>query len=612
MCGIFGGVGSGPGLAADVKRLATYARHRGADSSGLVFKGPDAYEVHRADFDIQSLKKKVKLPQSSIIAGHSRLVTNGHFDNQPVIRDGIIVLHNGIVVNTAAVWEKIKSTPELEIDTEVLPAIARHELTFSRDVSRVAQRVFELCEGVVNCAMLIPAEGKLLLFTNNGSLYTGSKNGNVYFSSEAFPLQEIACEEISQISDTLILDVPVSNKEPVIHDISRSRSNLVPSLPQSSQEERILTLPELNLTRCTRCILPETMPFISFDQSGICNYCHAYTPRNSAQPLDELVDLLAPYKRAVGRDTILPFSGGRDSSFGLHVAVEVLGLKPIAYTYDWGMVTDLGRRNISRMCAALGVENIIVAADIEKKRANIRKNLQAWLRSPHLGMMSILTAGDKHFFRYVETVKKQTGINLNLWSINPLEVTHFKAGFLGIPPNFEEKRVYASGLPQQLRYHSKRFAAMLESPRYFNTSLWDTLSGEYYRSAQKKTDYYHLFDYMRWNETEINNTLDSYQWERAEDTPTTWRIGDGTAAFYNYVYARIAGFTEHDTFRSNQIREGDITRDEALALIAEENQPRYQNIKWYLDAIDLDYSSTIERVNSVSPLQTGLLAQTRK
>ena len=37
------------------------------------------------------------------------------------------------------------------------------------------------------------------------------------------------------------------------------------------------------------------------------------------------------------------------------------------------MVTDLGRRNISRMCAELGVENIIVAADIEKKRENIKK-----------------------------------------------------------------------------------------------------------------------------------------------------------------------------------------------------------------------------------------------
>ena len=282
--------------------------------------------------------------------------------------------------------------------------------------------------------------------------------------------------------------------------------------------------------------------------------------------------------------------------------MEELGLKPITYTYDWGMVTDLGRRNISRMCAALGVENIIVAADIQKKRRNIRHNLQAWLKSPHLGMVSILTAGDKHFFRHVETIKKQTGINLNLWSINPLEVTHFKSGFLGIPPDFEEQSVYSSGISKQLRYHSRRFGAMLQSPGYFNTSLWDTLSGEYYRSAQKKTDYYHLFDYMRWDETEIDSTLSKYSWELAEDTSTTWRIGDGTAAFYNYLYFRVAGFTEHDTFRSNQIREGDITRGEALEKVDDENQPRYQNIRWYLDALNLDFKETIGAINRIQPL----------
>ena len=80
-------------------------------------------------------------------------------------------------------------------------------------------------------------------------------------------------------------------------------------------------------------------------------------------------------------------------------------MRPVTYTYDWGMVTDLGRRNISRMCAQLCVENIIIAADISKKRRNIRMNLEAWLKSPHLGMMAMLTAGDKHFFRHVETVK---------------------------------------------------------------------------------------------------------------------------------------------------------------------------------------------------------------
>ena len=55
-------------------------------------------------------------------------------------------------------------------------------------------------------------------------------------------------------------------------------------------------------------------------------------------------------------------------------------------------------------------------------------------------MLSLLTAGDKHFFKYVEQVKKQTSVSLNIWGINPLEVTHFKAGFLDIPPIFEEEK----------------------------------------------------------------------------------------------------------------------------------------------------------------------------
>jgi hypothetical protein len=277
-------------------------------------------------------------------------------------------------------------------------------------------------------------------------------------------------------------------------------------------------------------------------------------------------------------------------------------MKPITYTYDWGMVTDLGRRNISRMSAELGVENIIVADDIALKRENIAKNLSAWLKSPHLGMLSVLTAGDKHFFRHIETVKKQTGIGLNLWGVNPLEVTHFKAGFLGVPPDFEEERVYSHGAMKQLRYQYLRFKAMLQSPAYFNSSLWDTLSGEYYRSFAKKTDYFHIFDYWRWDENQINETLDTYDWERAPDTTTTWRIGDGTAAFYNYVYYTVAGFTEHDTFRSNQIREGDLTREEALELVMEENTPRYPNMKWYLDVLGMDFKEVISVVNSIPKL----------
>ena len=151
-------------------------------------------------------------------------------------------------------------------------------------------------------------------------------------------------------------------------------------------------------------------------------------------------------------------------------------------------------------------------------------------------------------------------------------------------------------------YQNLRLKAMLQSPGYFNRSLWDTISGEYYRSFTEKKNYFHIFDYWRWDENTVDDALKKYDWELAPDTNTTWRIGDGTAAFYNYIYYTVAGFTEHDTFRSNQIREGQISRDEALKLVKDENRPRYQNIRWYLDTLNMDYKEVINIVNSISKL----------
>ena len=602
MCGIFGIISSKEVNQNHLSYLANHARQRGKDSSGLCILKDGSYNVIRADFDINKLLSKTSLTNSNLIFGHSRLITNGLFDNQPVVRDEIILIHNGIVVNEKEIWESIDIKRRFEIDSETIIALALNHLSVDKGLDTLAKYIFNSSVGSISSAIAFPKLGKLCLLSNTGSLYYGFLNKDVYFSSELFPLLELGCTETDQIvNDGVILDIPIST-EILISDKNIRSEDLIPVFKNISKEENLLIYPKHNLKRCTKCVLPETMPFIWFDGFGVCNYCNNYKIRNKPKPKEELFKLVEPYRRALGAECIVPFSGGRDSCWGLHLIVKELNLKPITYTYDWGMVTDLGRRNISRMCSIMGVENIIVADNISQKRKNIARNLNAWLNSPHLGMISILTAGDKHFFRHVETVKKQTGISLNLWGVNPLEVTHFKSGFLGVPPDFEEKKVYSNGAMKQLRYQSLRFKAMLESPGYFNSSLWDTVSGEYYRSFTTKEDYFHIFDYWHWDENVCNDTLKLYDWELAPDTNTTWRIGDGTAAFYNYLYYTIAGFTEHDTFRSNQIREGQLTREEALILVEDENRPRYQNIRWYLDALSMDFESVIKRINSIEKL----------
>ena len=143
-------------------------------------------------------------------------------------------------------------------------------------------------------------------------------------------------------------------------------------------------------------------------------------------------------------------------------------------------------------------------------------------------------------------------------------------------------------------YYLKQF---VKNPAYINKSIFDTLFA-YYSSYVLKDDYLYLFHYLDWDENTIVNTIvEKFNWEKETDTIATWRTDDGTAAFYNYIYLTMAGFTEFDIFRSHQIREGKLTRQQAYEIIKEENKPRFKSIEWYGQAIDFNISNAIEVIN---------------
>lgn len=582
MRGIFGLISSGKYIGfSNIHILKQSAQRRGAAYETLIYDSADSYNINHNK--CKSFKA-ITSDKPSVIIGITEALNNLP-DYQPKYNADICVINSGLSLN----------------NNDILLEVEKY-IKSGTDIKNLPYKIMQIYNGSINCAVLLPKLGKLVLFSNTGSLYFGFLDEDTYFASEEYVLKKIKCNNIKQlVNDHIIFDIP-SKTESFSIPSKRVCEKKICNFQYNKSEDSLLKYDKPALKRCTKCLLPETMPFIEFDDAGVCNYCHTYKLKNTLKPKDELLKILEPYRKRNGVECIVPFSGGRDSCYGLHLIVNELKLRPITYTYDWGMVTDLGNRNISLMCSKLGVENIVVSADIAKKRKNIAMNLSAWLKNPHLGMLNLLTAGDKHFFKYVETIKKETGVVLNLWSINPLEVTHFKTGFLGLAPEFSKQRVYNNGFSKQFRYHYLRLKEMFKSPGYFNSSIFDTLSGEYYRSVTKKTDYYHIYDYWQWNEKTINAVLDSYGWEKATDTNTTWRIGDGTAAFYNYIYYTVAGFTEHDTFRSNQIREGQLSREEALSMIEDENRPRYQNIKWYLDLLGFDFATVIKIINAIPKL----------
>jgi glutamine---fructose-6-phosphate transaminase (isomerizing) len=646
MCGIFGVVTAGAARRAKAEELLgalfRLSESRGKEASGLagvagdtirVLKSPvSSKQLMRTDEYASYVRDVVRGGDRIATIGHSRLVTNGsqveHANNQPVAVDGVVGVHNGIIVNEAALARRY---PELqrtsEVDSEVLFGLIRHHA----DGSFIGglRKAYADVEGVANIAVFARELDGLALATNSGSLYYAKLGGLFAFASERFILesalarcgltgtaihlaagngvlvdlstvdvQAFSLSDAASVTETNGVDREIRIDEPKITTRVSSFAGTrdLPEPAWFTETNDNAREAVARLRRCVRCVQPETVPFVDLDAHGVCVDCRNFVPIVT-KGRAELEQVLA----ARGTKKVLvPLSGGRDSCYALHYIKTELGLDPIAYTYDWGMVTDLARRNCSRLCSKLGVEHIIVSADIPKKRANIRQNVEAWLRKPDLGLIPLFMAGDKQYFYYAEQVQKRTGVSFQIWGNNRLERSDFKTGFCGFDRGgYKDNSLIRMGAlhnAQILAYYAKAFAT---NPGYINKSIPDTLFS-YFIYYLKNLEYLDFYDYIPWDEKTIVDTIIStYDWETAPDTKSTWRIGDGTAAFYNFIYWTAAGFTESDTFRAGQVRNGTMTRDEALRIVDEENRPRWASLDWYCRTIGIDLERTLRTIQAM-------------
>jgi len=474
MCGIFGALVknenqyTGKDVQNFLEILFKLSESRGKEAAGLAVKRENSLNVLKlpiaaADFLKSSEYKRFADKVFDVLGrpdkqgflatiGHARLATHGteyfSHNNQPVIKEKAVCIHNGIIVNEKQLWEKFPALKrEFEVDTEVLLSLLQLFLSETGSAVSAAAKVLGTIEGSASVAALFNSNYYLLLTTNTGSLYTcRNLKGDVFvFASERYILEQFiekvrsisafSPEAIQQVLPGTAMAVDVRNfglEQPIknldaFHDevkiinypVDKStvtpqdsyvinNSGLQPELKKDMHETWSKLYSDNGLRRCVKCLLPETMTFINFDEQGVCNYCKNYE-KIQVKGAASLEEEVAKYRRSDGKpDCIIMFSGGRDSSYGLHYFKKVLKMNPIAFTYDWGMMTDLGRRNEARLCGKMGIEHVIISADVRKKRDYIHKNLEAWLKRPELGTIPLLMAGDKDLLYYTNWLRKKT------------------------------------------------------------------------------------------------------------------------------------------------------------------------------------------------------------
>lgn len=609
MCGIFG--------YFDLENskvfydIGKYSETRGKEASGLVNISQNTQKILKfpVPFSNKKVKKSIKefnnSTNFSTYIGHTRLKTHGDQNldknNQPVVSEKIVLVHNGILVNYKELISDFNLQTRSQLDSEIIPILINRNIEKLGLLDSLKFAINEF-SGEVSIAGSYKNGERYFLYTNTGSIYyLKNKSKVIFFSSEEWITESISKKyniegEVFQLHSNsgIILDSDhqiiesfsqkcngVERIAPLFDDVIKNYKKENPKMP--------------NVKRCKKCILPETVPFLNFNDIGICNYCIEHKPHHYGD-IKDMLDILEKEENIV-----VGFSGGRDSSYGLSILKSLLNKNFIAVSFDWGMVTDLARRNQARVVGKLGVEHVWVSADIIKKRKNIKKNFIAWLSKPEMGMIPILMAGDKEWQKQLLHAAKNKSTDYVVQFQSPYEHTYFKYGYAGVKPHFSEKNRIEKSSTNFIYtfriafYYLKNF---ILNPRYFNSSLLDTMKG-FFSFYFKTGHILSLFENFEYVEDKVNNYLQqNFLWECDLSTPTTWRIGDGTAPVYNYIYWIYGGFTENDFYRSNQIREGKLTRDSALSKIKYENQPRYDLMKEYCKLIDLDYEFMINKLEN--------------
>ncbi|SMF56895.1 hypothetical protein SAMN02745866_03653 [Alteromonadaceae bacterium Bs31] len=137
----------------------------------------------------------------------------------------------------------------------------------------------------------------------------------------------------------------------------------------------------LTRKRCTKCVLSESFPRIKFDANGVCSYCNKSNQyvdtdqmiKDAKKKIDELFD----GNQCKGDyDAIVCYSGGKDSTYTLQLAIEKYKLRVLAFTLDNDFISPAAWGNIRTVTNNLGVDHVVFKPNVKHFNAITKASVE--------------------------------------------------------------------------------------------------------------------------------------------------------------------------------------------------------------------------------------------
>ena len=301
----------------------------------------------------------------------------------------------------------------------------------------------------------------------------------------------------------------------------------------------------MNFKRCSKGVWDSTIPGIRFNEKGESNYYDMLMEYRRQYPRGEkgnkewkeYVSNIKKSGKGKRYDCIIGVSGGTDSSYLMHLAKEVYGLRPLAVNLDNGWSSDISVKNIAKITKALEIDLETYVIDYEEIKDILISYIKAgmpWIDIPtDLAIKSVL----------YKIAKRE--------KLKHILIGHdFRSE--GSQPN-----EWSNGDAKQLKYIQKKFGTK-KIKTFPNMSLFSHFWFSYVRKI--KTLY--PFFFIEYNKQDAQNFLiDNYNWEyygghHHENIFTKFAIS-------NWMPNKF-GMEKRIITYSAQIIDGKMTREEAI------------------------------------------------